>query len=212
METFIKSYSDTKIAAAERVGRPLTEKAIAALPEEAKKKWNNNYKPSYDEGKQLGSKLLQMKAECENEWFNFEVNTASGNPELLKLILHGMNETIREKQTTEETAEETAEGLAKEPKEIKTFNKMLFSAGDTELLIIADVSNGDPTPWLNGVISSVNGTINENIATVIPNSQSTAFKDRDMLISLSYAYLKKQGLIPDDESDEDVDYSAFLDA
>merc|ERR1712007_170104 len=93
--------------------------------------------------------------------------------------------------------------------------KMIFSAGVEQLAVVAYVpeakqSECDCGEWLKAVLDSFGGevkTSNKDISTgvVLANSDKGVFplKIRDPIILEAITFLRKKGLFPDNDEDDD---------
>ena len=113
--------------------------------------------------------------------------------------------------------------------------KMIFSAGTTQLALVAYVPDGthnksagevDVAAWMDSVVAAIGGKVVQPaakadspkggqtvtaVAVSDPEKGKFALKDKDAAMSAAFAFLRKNGAFPDDDDDDDDDDCAFGD-
>jgi hypothetical protein len=146
-------------------------------------------------------------------FFHVAMDTPKGNWELLELTMDGANKDVDPEGDDRKGG---SKGLA----------KIFLSAGEKNLIALAYVPEAlkaklDIKEWMETVISSVGGKIEGDVTekntlrgVALGDGDKNLFplKMRDTAIGAGFAYLRKKGLVVDEDSDDDVDYGALSDA
>lgn len=161
----------------------------------------------FQDGVQKGKTLAFMHTETNNLFFNMSVENCEGNFQLLEKWLSGVHKDLRRGNKT----------YQKYPDQL---GLMAFSSGNDSLAILCFVPNElletlTPVEWLQNVVNQEGEKVSNNLVKfemkADPSQNRYPLKDRDMYCSKSFGFLRSKGLMNDEESEEEVDYSAFCD-
>lgn len=164
-------------------------------------------KACFKEGGKKGVDLAGVAATGGVSFFGVSVESAEGELGLLLSVLEGANVEV------DESAEERKGGAG-------DIGKIFFSAGDKQLALICHVPKElqeklGPKEWVDAVLAPLGtGQVVEETETVIKavvpaDAEKGKFplKMRDEAISAGFALLRAKGLVPDVDSDDDVNYA-----
>ena len=158
------------------------------------------------------------------DFFCTTIETPDGDVELLNLAMKGMN------AAPDPANEEERKGCSGH------VGKMVFSAGATQLAMVAYVPDGDVgktaagkvmvKPWMEAVCKAVDGKLvgeptkaeSPNGGLVIsavvlsdPDKDKFALKDKDAAMKAAFDYLREKGAFPEDTGDDDDDDCCYGD-
>jgi len=161
-------------------------------------------KAAFKEGGKKGQDLAGLKDLGGIKHFCVAMEKCLGKVELLKVAMEGMNAEVAD------GAEERKGGAA-------NIGKMLMSAGEKAVYVVGNVppeaAVGAPIKdWATVIAEAMSGTVVSCTDTdVVIEAKGDSgkglypLKMRDVGINSSFAWLKKSGLVPeDDSSDDDV--------
>ena len=151
---------------------------------------------------------------CSPQYFNISVDTPGNDWTLMQHVMDGASAEV------DEAAEERKGGAG-------NIGKMFASAGDKALIIqfhvpkalIVQLKEADKNylelkDWVDAIVAAVGGTVEElgeEVAKVSaaadPEKDRFPLKLRDAAIAAGVNLLRTKGLIPDDDSDDDVNYA-----
>jgi len=168
-------------------------------------------KAAVKEGGKKGIDVVGMHEMGGLEFFNVSMDECQGNPELLIAAMDAMNLEV------DENAEERKGGAG-------GVGKMLLSAGDKQLSIIAHVpadkkDRCNVKEWVDYVLGPYTGVAAEtsNSCVVTGVMQGNMDKDlfplkmKDASILKSLEFLKSKGCFPEDGDDSDGSFCCFGD-
>ncbi|GBF88766.1 flagellar associated protein [Raphidocelis subcapitata] len=162
-------------------------------------------KASVKEGGKKGVDMCGMSDLGGVKFFTITLETPNGDMQLMDAVLEGMNAEV------DESAEERKGGAG-------ALGKMLLSAGDKQLAVVCHVpkalqesnSSFSLKEWVKVVVDATGAEVTEEGEELVrivaaANADKGAFplKMRDTAQNESVAYLRKKGLLPDDDSDSD---------
>jgi peptidyl-tRNA hydrolase len=139
------------------------------------------------------------------KFFTLALETPNGEMELMDAVLEGMNAEV------DEAAEERKGGAG-------ALGKMLLSAGDKQLAVVAQVPKAlqdaheafNLKEWVAAVVEATGAQITEEgeelvrlIAPADADAGKFPLKMRDAAQNACFAYLRAKGLLPADDSDSD---------
>lgn len=167
-------------------------------------------KACFKEGGKKGIDLSGMNDLGGVKYFNVVVETPCGKMDMLEKVLQGMNQEV------DETAEERRGGAGE-------LGKMLLSAGEGDsnvlaLLCFIPKALAEATPtvtadaWMDTLVEAAGGTVvsrekdGDVVKVVIAGDSAKGLfclKMRDAAQTAGFAYLRANGLLPADDSDDD---------
>jgi len=171
-------------------------------PEELAKEKEKLEKAVKKEGGKTGQDIIGVHEMGGLEFFCTSIITPNGDIELCKMCLEAMNKEV------DENSEEKRGGAA-------PVGKMLFSAGDTQLTVIAKVPEDKKAKihvgdWMKHVMTQIKGEVVEGtddfaIGVVKANKEKGIFplKIKDDGINFAVMYLREKGCFPEDDDDDD---------
>jgi len=165
-------------------------------------------KAALKEGGKKGTDVDGMAA-FGTKFFHVMIESANGDWALLEKVMEGMNKKI------DPEAEERRGGAG-------PYGKVILSAGEDKLIMYCNVPEDlqkeiKMKEWFGACVDSIGAKIiseeKEYMKAEIakdPDTNKYPLKMRDMAIGVGYDYLKKNGLVPDeDDSGDDIDYEAM---
>mmetsp|Transcript_22269 Transcript_22269/g.37776 ORF Transcript_22269/g.37776 Transcript_22269/m.37776 type:complete len:184 (+) Transcript_22269:79-630(+) len=167
-------------------------------------------KAALKEGGKKGQDLEGMADMGGVQFFHVAMDSPNGDFELLELCMEGANKDVNPEGDDRKGGS-------------KNLAKIFLSAGPKDLIALAYVPEAlkeklDIKEWLELVISSVGGSIEGEVtekntlkAVAKGDGDKNLFplKMRDTAIGAGFAFLRKKGLVVDEDSDDDVDYGAL---
>ncbi|GIL92146.1 hypothetical protein Vretimale_12214 [Volvox reticuliferus] len=164
-------------------------------------------KAAKKEGGKKGVDLSGMSDLGGVKFFNVTLETPNGDLELMKIALEGMNAEV------DETAEERKGGAGE-------LGKMLLSAGDKTLALLCNIPEAlaesyphvKAADWVDKLIEAAGGKVasreeSKDVILVLiegdPENGLFPLKMRDVASSAGFAFLRENGLLPADDSDDD---------
>ncbi|GFR53048.1 hypothetical protein Agub_g15749 [Astrephomene gubernaculifera] len=159
------------------------------------------------EGGKKGVDICGMSDMGGVKFFNVVLESANGDLDLISAVLEGMNAPV------DEAAEERKGGAGH-------LGKMLLSAGDKTVALLcnipAELAEQYPhvkaSAWMDKLVEAAGGKVvkredSENLIKVLIEGDSEKglfpLKMRDAAQTSGFAFLRENGLIPDDDSDDD---------
>ncbi|GLI71765.1 hypothetical protein VaNZ11_017086 [Volvox africanus] len=164
-------------------------------------------KAAKKEGGKKGVDLSGMSDLGGVKFFNVTLENTNGDLELVSIALEGMNAPV------DEAAEERKGGAGH-------LGKMLLSAGDKTLAFLCNIPKElaesyphvQATKWIDKLIEAAGGKVvtreeSEEVIKVLvegdPSNNLYPLKMRDAASNAGCAFLRENGLLPDDDSDDD---------
>ncbi|EFJ45725.1 hypothetical protein VOLCADRAFT_105818 [Volvox carteri f. nagariensis] len=164
-------------------------------------------KAAKKEGGKKGVDISGMSDMGGVKFFNVTLESANGDLELASVALEGMNAPV------DEAAEERKGGAGH-------LGKMLLSAGDKTVALVCNIPKelGESYPhvkaadWVEKLIQAAGGKVakreesDEVIKVLIEGDTENGLfplKMRDAASSAGFAFLRENGLLPADDSDDD---------
>jgi len=140
-------------------------------------------------------------------FFTVTIESANGNLKLLEKVLDAMNVAV------DESADERKGGAG-------DLGKILINANDDKLVVICHtpdevLEKATAKEWMAAVVKATGVKIVSETQNLIkaeldndPDKDIFVFKRRDQGVSASVEFLRSRQLLPADDSDDDVDYTA----